>query len=102
MDNVAQQFSTSMRQFKADQHKKYMSKSKQKNNKKHSICIYVYSCLSIDKLCTHTKKENKLFSRFLLLLSSELNYFHSHQSKAQKSMLRKKLRVNPQTAHWKK
>lgn len=64
--------------------------------------MYVYSCLSIDKLCTHTKKENKLFSRFLLLLSSELNYFHSHQSKAQKSMLRKKLRVNPQTARWKK
>lgn len=101
MHNVAQQFSTSMRQFKADQHKKYMSKSQQKTIKK-ILYVYVYSCLSIDKLCTHTKKENKLFSRFLLLLSSELNYFHSYQSKAQKSMLRKKLRVNPQTARWKK
>lgn len=38
-------------------------------------------CLSMD-----TNKENKTF---LLLLSSELNYFRSHQTKAQKSMLRK-------------
>lgn len=57
MDNVAQQFSTSMRQFKADQHKKYMSKSQQKNNKKHSICIYVQ--LSIYRQVVHTHKKRK-------------------------------------------
>lgn len=54
MDNVAQQFSTSMRQFKADQHKKYMSKSQQKNNKKQSICIYVCVQLSIYRQVVHT------------------------------------------------
>lgn len=45
MDNVAQQFSTSMRQFKADQHKKYMSKSQQKNIKKNQL--YVYMCTAV-------------------------------------------------------
>lgn len=42
MDNVAQQFSTSMRQFKADQQKIYDVKITTKNNKKkQSICIYM-------------------------------------------------------------
>lgn len=85
-----------MRQFIAEQQQIYVKISK-KTIKEQSIYIYVQ--LSIYRQVEHTqKKENKLFSLWFLLLSSELNYFHSHQTKAQKSMLGIKLRVNPQTA----